>query len=331
MPHFHLSLQAGDDMILKRMKRRHLRDRHHPLLRGGPRLRPDVVFGADIIAGFPTETEAMFENSLDRRGMRPDPSPRLPVLAREGTPAARMPQLDRARSSRNAIFTKRKLDEATLEELEDILIQADLGVDTAMADHRARCPTAATTRKFRLKRSAKVLAEEVEKVLALWQAAGSDLGHKPHVILVVGVNGTGKTTTIGKLCRQALAPRARRDARRRRHFPRGCRRAAQDLGRAHRREGGCPRSGADAAGLAFEAIERPATDGADVLIIDTAGRLQNRTELMDELEKVIRVIIGKHRSRRAAHLCSRRWTRQPARMRSTRSRSSAMLPASPAW
>ena len=82
MPHLHLSLQAGDDLILKRMKRRHLRADAIRFCDDVRRLRPDIVFGADIIAGFPTETEAMFENSLDdRRGMRPDASARLPVLA----------------------------------------------------------------------------------------------------------------------------------------------------------------------------------------------------------------------------------------------------------
>lgn len=94
MPHLHLSLQAGDDMILKRMKRRHLRDDAIRFCEEARRLRPDIVFGADIIAGFPTETEAMFDNSL-----------RLvadcgltflhvfPFSPRKGTPAARMPQV----------------------------------------------------------------------------------------------------------------------------------------------------------------------------------------------------------------------------------------------
>ncbi len=97
MPHLHLSLQAGDDMILKRMKRRHLRADAVDFCEKIRRIRPDIVFGADIIAGFPTETEAMFENSL-----------RLiadcgltflhvfPFSPRKGTPAALMPQLDRA-------------------------------------------------------------------------------------------------------------------------------------------------------------------------------------------------------------------------------------------
>ena len=82
MPHLHLSLQSGDDMILKRMKRRHLRDDSIRFCEEVRRLRPDIVFGADIIAGFPTETEAMFENSREhRRGMRPDASPCLSLFA----------------------------------------------------------------------------------------------------------------------------------------------------------------------------------------------------------------------------------------------------------
>ncbi len=94
MPHLHLSLQHGDDLILKRMKRRHLRDDAIRFCEDARRLRPDIVFGADIIAGFPTETEAAFENSV-----------RLvaecgltflhvfPYSARKGTPAARMPSV----------------------------------------------------------------------------------------------------------------------------------------------------------------------------------------------------------------------------------------------
>ncbi|MBL8584910.1 MAG: tRNA (N(6)-L-threonylcarbamoyladenosine(37)-C(2))-methylthiotransferase MtaB [Rhizobiaceae bacterium] len=96
MPHLHLSLQAGDDMILKRMKRRHLRDDAIRFCEDVRRLRPDVVFGADMIAGFPTETEAMFENSLrivEECGLTHLHV--FPFSPREGTPAARMPQLDR--------------------------------------------------------------------------------------------------------------------------------------------------------------------------------------------------------------------------------------------
>jgi threonylcarbamoyladenosine tRNA methylthiotransferase MtaB len=97
MPHLHLSLQAGDDMILKRMKRRHLRDHSIAFCAAIRRLRPDIVFGADIIAGFPTETDRMFENSLrlvEECGLTFLHV--FPFSPRPGTPAARMPQLPRA-------------------------------------------------------------------------------------------------------------------------------------------------------------------------------------------------------------------------------------------
>ena len=97
MPHLHLSLQAGDDMILKRMKRRHLRDDSIRFCEEVRRLRPEIVFGAYIIAGFPTETEAMFENSLrivEECGLTHLHV--FPFSPRQGTPAARMPQVDRA-------------------------------------------------------------------------------------------------------------------------------------------------------------------------------------------------------------------------------------------
>jgi threonylcarbamoyladenosine tRNA methylthiotransferase MtaB len=96
MPHLHLSLQAGDDMILKRMKRRHTRGDAIAFCEDVRRLRPDVVFGADIIAGFPTESEDMFARSLDlvdECGLTQLHV--FPFSPRPGTPAARMPQLDR--------------------------------------------------------------------------------------------------------------------------------------------------------------------------------------------------------------------------------------------
>ena len=96
MPHLHLSLQAGDDMILKRMKRRHLRDDSIRFCQDVRRLRPEIVFGADIIAGFPTETEAMFENSLSIvEECELTHLHVFPYSPRKGTPAARMPQVDR--------------------------------------------------------------------------------------------------------------------------------------------------------------------------------------------------------------------------------------------
>jgi threonylcarbamoyladenosine tRNA methylthiotransferase MtaB len=97
MPHLHLSLQHGDDLILKRMKRRHLRDDSIRFCQEVRKLRPEIAFGADLIAGFPTETEEMFESTLsmvDECGL--DFLHVFPFSPRKGTPAAKMPQLERA-------------------------------------------------------------------------------------------------------------------------------------------------------------------------------------------------------------------------------------------
>lgn len=112
MPHLHLSLQHGDDMILKRMKRRHLRDHSIRFCNGVRKLRPDMVFGADMIAGFPTEDEAMFENSLriiDECGLTYLHV--FPFSPRPGTPAEKMPQLDRAIVKQRAARLRHKGDE----------------------------------------------------------------------------------------------------------------------------------------------------------------------------------------------------------------------------
>ncbi|WP_425475889.1 signal recognition particle-docking protein FtsY [Mesorhizobium yinganensis] len=191
------------------------------------------------------------------------------------------------------IFTKRKLDEDTLEELEDVLIRADLGMETALRV----TDTLASSRYGRDVSDTEVrtiMAQEVEKVLTpVAKALELDLSHKPHVILVVGVNGTGKTTTIGK-----LAAKLRQGGL-------SVMLAAGDTFRAAAIEQlkiwgertGSPvvssKLGADAAGLAWDAFEKAKEAGSDVLIIDTAGRLQNKAELMAELEKIVRVL-GKH-------------------------------------
>ena len=189
-----------------------------------------------------------------------------------------------------AIFTRRKLDDDTLDELEDILIQADLGLSTATkitdALRRDRYDKEITDQEVRA-----VLAAEVEKVLApVAKPLDIASSHRPHVVLVVGVNGSGKTTTIGK-----LAMKLGREGR-------SVTLCAGDTFRAAAIEqlkiwGGrtgasvvAREPGADAASLAFDALAAAKAAGSDVLIIDTAGRLQNRAELMAELEKVVRVI-----------------------------------------
>ncbi len=189
-----------------------------------------------------------------------------------------------------AIFTQRKLDHETLEELENILIQADLGVTTATAITE-RLSEGRFGKSIGDAEVKAVLADEVEKVLlpvARPLTIDSDL--KPHVILVVGVNGSGKTTTIGK-----LASKFRAEGR---SVLLGAgdtfRAAAIDQLKVWGERTGVPvvtrPVGSDAAGLAFDALTQAKQEGRDVILIDTAGRLQNKAELMAELEKVVRVI-----------------------------------------
>ncbi len=189
-----------------------------------------------------------------------------------------------------ALFTKRKLDEDTLEELEELLIQSDLGVETAM-----RITGALSSERYGRDVTgedvSRIMAGEITKVLApVAKPLKLDLAHKPHVILVVGVNGTGKTTTIGKLAAKLSGSGLKVML------------AAGDTFRAaaieqlkiwaDRTGSGFigTKLGADAAGLAFDAFQQAKAEKADVLIIDTAGRLQNKTELMAELEKIVRVL-----------------------------------------
>ena len=188
------------------------------------------------------------------------------------------------------IVSKRKLDAATIEELEELLIRADLGVDVS-----ARIAAAIGEGRYDKQVSdtevKAILAAEVEKVLGpVARPLAIDTAAKPFVILVVGVNGSGKTTTIGK-----LAARYRAEGRR-------VMLAAGDTFRAAAiaqlkiwgsRSGAAViarEQGSDAASLAFEALSAAREGAADVLIVDTAGRLQNKTELMAELEKIVRVM-----------------------------------------
>ncbi|MGE5267779.1 MAG: signal recognition particle-docking protein FtsY [Deltaproteobacteria bacterium] len=188
------------------------------------------------------------------------------------------------------LFTKRKLDGATLDDLEDLLIQADLGVETS-----GRIIERIAKGRFEKGISAddvrEILASEVETVLApVARPLVIAPDRRPHVILVVGVNGGGKTTTIGKLARRFKSEGktvmlAAGDT---------FRAAAIDQLKVWGERTGCEvvasNVGSDASGLAFEALQRAKSAGVDVLIVDTAGRLQNKQALMEELEKVTRVL-----------------------------------------
>jgi len=189
-----------------------------------------------------------------------------------------------------ALFTKRKLDEDALEELEDLLIQADLGVETAM-----RITDTLSSERYGKDVSGndvvRIMAGEITKVLTpVARPLQLDLSHKPHVILVVGVNGTGKTTTIGKLAAKLTRSGLKVTLGAGDTF----RAAAIEQLKIWAERTGAEfvgtKLGADAAGLAYDAFKRGQENGSDVVIIDTAGRLQNKAELMDELAKIVRVL-----------------------------------------
>jgi fused signal recognition particle receptor len=188
-----------------------------------------------------------------------------------------------------AIFTKRKLDAATLQELEDTLIQADLGLTVAERIIKA-VSTGRYDKEIDPEEVKKILADEVTKVLKPVEVPFNFGAEKPFVILVVGVNGSGKTTTIGKLGAIAKGEDFKvkfaacdtfRAAAIEQLTVWGQRIGAETIARPQ---------GADAAGLAYDAMKAAQEDGTDILFIDTAGRLHNKTYLMDELDKVVRVI-----------------------------------------
>ena len=187
------------------------------------------------------------------------------------------------------LVTKRKLDNAMVDEIEEVLIRADLGLDSAAqvaaAVGEGRYDKAITPDEVKA-----VLATEVEKIMAPVARPLAIGSVKPFVVLVVGVNGSGKTTTIGKLAAKLRAEGrsvmlAAGDTFRAAAIDQlkiwGGRSGASVIARA---------PGSDAAGLAFDALTQARGEEIDVLLIDTAGRLQNKAVLMDELEKIVRVM-----------------------------------------
>ena len=198
-----------------------------------------------------------------------------------------------------ALFTKRKLDAATLDEFEDLLIRSDLGLEMA-ARITAQLKAGRFEKDIAPDDVRRVLSDEIAAVLspvALPFVLGS--AHRPHVVLVVGVNGTGKTTTIGKLS-ALLAAQGKKLVLAAGDTFRAA--AVEQLKIWGARTGAhvvAKEQGADPAGLVFEAFDVAIAAKADALIIDTAGRLQNRAELMEELSKIIRVI--KKRDASAPH------------------------------
>ncbi len=189
-----------------------------------------------------------------------------------------------------SVFTKEKLDPAALSELEDALIASDMGapaaarIAAALADHRFSKENGPTEARA-------ALASEVARILKPREAQ-LDLttGPKPRIVLVIGVNGSGKTTTIGKLANNLTNAGAKVIIGAADTF----RAAAIEQLKVWADRAGAAfvasAQGADAAGVAFETVKRAQEEKADVALIDTAGRLQNKSELMAELAKIIRVM-----------------------------------------
>ena len=270
-----------------------------------PELSPEPVaaIAEQPLAEVVAEPEPVAEEPLP-------PAPETPPAAETpGEAATRRGWLARltqglSKSSRSitdsitSIFTKRKLDKSTLQELEDVLLQADLGLPMAERIVKA-VATGRYDKEIDPEEVKRILAAEVSKVLKPVEVPFNFGAEKPFIVLVVGVNGAGKTTTIGKL--GAIARRegysvmiAACDTFRAAAIEQlavwGARIGAKVMSRP---------TGADASGLAFDAMKEAKESGTDILFIDTAGRLQNKQYLMDELDKIVRVI--KKQDERAPH------------------------------
>jgi fused signal recognition particle receptor len=188
------------------------------------------------------------------------------------------------------VFTKKRLDQATLDDLEDALIQADLGVSVAarLVDKlgRERFGKEVTDEEVRA-----AFADDIAEILQpVATPLVLDPAARPHVVLVVGVNGSGKTTTIAK-----LAHLFKREGKKVMLVAGDTfRAAAVEQLKVWGERAQVPviarEAGADAAGLAYEGLERARAEGCDVLLVDTAGRLHNKTNLMEELAKIVRVM-----------------------------------------
>ncbi|MDG1126277.1 MAG: signal recognition particle-docking protein FtsY [Hellea sp.] len=200
----------------------------------------------------------------------------------------------------SSLFNKRKLDSAALNDLEDILIQADLGLEASekVISSLSKEKFDKEVNELEIKIT---LGEVISEILTPLEAPLTLTNEKPQILLFVGVNGSGKTTTLGKLAKKYSSQGKKVMI------------AAGDTFRAAAVEqltvwsnlAGAKivsgKQGSDAAGLVYDAIDQARSEGVDILMIDTAGRLQNRTELMDELEKIVRVI--KKQDPSAPHHC----------------------------
>ena len=188
------------------------------------------------------------------------------------------------------IFTKKRIDAETLAELEDLLISADMGVK-ASAKIAAAFGKKRFDKELDEKDIRRELAAEIEKILEAWEKPlAIDAEKKPFVILMVGVNGAGKTTTIGKLASKLSAQGKKVSMIAGDTFRAAAVEQLQVWGRRCGVRVFAKETGADAASVVYEGLQEAVKCGDDVVFIDTAGRLQNKAGLMEELKKVVRVI-----------------------------------------
>ncbi|MGJ3265238.1 MAG: signal recognition particle-docking protein FtsY [Salinarimonas sp.] len=244
-------------------------------------------------AGSPAPEQMRLESLAE-----PEPAP-IPLPATAAVPKVswwrRLTQgLARTSSSMGSaitsLFTKRKLDATTLEDLEDILIQADLGVPAATRITEA-VAKGRYDKEIAPEEVKRVLAAEVERSLEpVARPLAIDRGKSPFVILMVGVNGAGKTTTIGKLASKFRAQKLSVTMAAGDTFRAAAIEQLKVWGERTNARVVSREQGADAAGLAFDALTEARREGTDVLLVDTAGRLQNKAGLMSELEKIVRVM-----------------------------------------
>ncbi len=232
----------------------------------------------------------------------PDPAPApQPVeppapIPTDPTPVAPPPEIPESKGILNRLFNRggttemrRTLDDDMLEQLEELLIASDMGVDTALRV-TSNMAEGRFGRKLSTREIKQLLAQEVARVMEPVAKPLPIYPNRPQVVLVVGVNGSGKTTTIGKLASQF------KEAGKKVVIAAGdtFRAAAVEQLQVWGDRAGVPvltaPEGSDPASLAFDALTRAQADGADLLMIDTAGRLQNRADLMEELAKIVRVI-----------------------------------------
>ncbi|MCO5127845.1 MAG: signal recognition particle-docking protein FtsY [Rhodobacteraceae bacterium] len=220
------------------------------------------------------------------------PAPGVPASA----PLAERPGfLGRLFGRGESAAPRRVLDDAMLESLEELLIQADMGVETALRV-TANLAEGRMGRRLSVAEIKGLLAAEIARIMDPVARPLPIYAKTPQVVLVVGVNGSGKTTTIGKLASQFRAAGKKVVIAAGDTF----RAAAVEQLQVWGTRAGVPvltaPEGSDPASLAFDAMDRAERDGADLLLIDTAGRLQNRQDLMEELAKIVRVIRKKDAS-----------------------------------